>query len=240
MANFNTHISVAAIASGLLATAALKLEQVFEPEAVLLTFLGTLGGILPDIDLKYSHPSRIVFTFLGIIASFAAVFALQEYLSIVELWLSAAVMFLFVRFPIWMLFHNFTTHRGAIHSLVAALMFALMVTSAAYHAFHQTALLAWLYGIFLFFGFIVHLLLDEIYSVDFMGNKLKSSFGSAMKVMDIGQWISSAIICALAGAFWLASPSTDELTVFTSDETLSKIKREMLPDDGWFGTTLKQ
>ena len=142
MANFNTHISIAAIGSGLLATAALKMDQIFEPEAVLLTFFGTLGGILPDIDLKYSHPSRIVFTFLGIIAAFASVFALQDQFSIVELWLAAAVTFLVVRYPLWMLFHNYTTHRGAFHSLVAALMFSLVVTTAAYHGIQSNSV-AW-------------------------------------------------------------------------------------------------
>ena len=240
MANFNTHISIAAVSSGLLATAALKMDQIFEPEAVLLTFFGTLGGILPDIDLKYSHPSRIVFTFLGIIAAFASVFALQDQLSIVELWLSAAVTFLLVRYPLWMLFHNYTTHRGAFHSLVAALMFALMVTAAAYHGFNQTALLAWLYGIFMLFGFIIHLLLDELYSVDFMDNKIKSSFGTALKIVDTGQWFSSALITVLAVAFWLATPSLEELSVFTEQETIEKIRSQVLPENGWFGTTVSK
>jgi hypothetical protein len=206
MANFNTHLSVAAIASGLLATVTLKMDLVFESEAVLLTFLGTLGGILPDIDLKYSHPSRIIFSFLGIIAAFATVFAFQEQYAIIELWMSATGVFLLVRYPLWMLFHHYTTHRGAIHSIATAVLFLFITTLISYHGFQQTAFIAWLTGFYIFFGFIIHLLLDELYSVDFVGNTLKRSFGSAMKIIDTKQWISSVTICSLALACWFAHP----------------------------------
>ncbi|HBR96572.1 MAG TPA: hydrolase [Gammaproteobacteria bacterium] len=238
MANFNTHIAVAAVASGLLATAALKLEQVFETEAVLLTFLGTLGGILPDIDLKYSHPSRIIFTFLGIIAACATVFALQAQFSIVELWLSAGLVFLLLRYPVWGVFHHFTSHRGAIHSLAAAAMFGLGTSAIAYHGFQQSALMAWLYGGFVTYGFVVHLALDELYSVDFVGNTVKSSFGSALKLPDRSEWISSSVIVTLTVAFWLSAPPTEALSTLTSSETLQSLYQQLLPADGWFGTRL--
>ncbi len=240
MANFNTHISVAAVASGLFATAGLKLEEINEPEAVLLTFLGTLGGILPDIDLKYSHPSRIVFTFLGIIASFVAVFALQERFSIIELWMSATLIYLVVRYPVWMLFHTYTTHRGAVHSLAAALLFLFMFACIGYYAFEQTPFLAWLCGFYVFGGFIIHLLLDEIYSVDFLGNTLKRSFGSAFKIIDLKQWMSSVIICCLAFFFWLATPPIGALQNTANAYTKENVIEKLFPEDGWFGTTVER
>ncbi len=239
MANFNTHISVAAVASGLMATVTLKLGHIIDSEAVLLTALGTLGGILPDIDLKYSYPSRIIFSFLGIIASFIAVFSLQQQFSIMELWMTATAVFLVVRFPVWMVFHKFTTHRGAIHSLATALLFLFMVTTLGFHAFRQTELLAWLSGFAIFFGFIIHLLLDELYSVDFVGNKLKRSFGSAMKLIDFGQWISSSNICSLGLFFWLTTPAADELKVFAEQDTLDVLVDSFFPEGGWFGTSIE-
>lgn len=240
MANFNTHISIAAIASGLAATALLKLDAVSESEAILVSFLGTLGGILPDIDLKYSHPSRIIFNFLGILASFVAVFAFQETFSIIELWMTAVMVFLLVRYPIWLAFDKFTTHRGAVHSILTATFLLYLTSSFAFHVFHQTALFSWLCGFFMFFGFILHLALDELYSVDFVGNRLKRSFGSALKIADFGQWISSTVIACLTVFFWLASPATEELTVFASKQTLEKISTTLLPDGGWFGTHVKR
>ena len=33
-----------------------------------------------------------------------------------------------------------------------------------------------------FWGYLIHLILDEIYSVDITGRKIKKSFGSALKI----------------------------------------------------------
>ncbi|MCB1757581.1 MAG: metal-dependent hydrolase [Gammaproteobacteria bacterium] len=238
MANFNTHISIAAVGSGLTATALLKVGQVSEADALLLAFFGTLGGILPDIDLKYSYPSRMLFSFFAILAAFAAVFSLQEKFAIAELWLTAAGVFLAVRYPLWMIFHNFTTHRGAIHSLAAAALFLFMITTLGYYAFGKSALLAWLGGFFVFGGFILHLLLDELYSVDFVGNQIKRSFGSAFKIIDFKQWISSLLIAVLAAMFWLLTPPTDTLEEFAGRHTRQLLSERFFPEDGWFGTSL--
>ena len=54
MANFKTHVSVAAALSGVLATGFLA-ARVAEPKDVWLYFaMGTVGGILPDIDADHS------------------------------------------------------------------------------------------------------------------------------------------------------------------------------------------
>lgn len=240
MANFNTHISTATVLTGMMATVSLKLGHVTESEAVVLTALGIIGGILPDIDLKYSYPSRILFSFLGLITSFITVFALQEQFSIMELWMTAVGVFLLIRFPVWMLFHHYTTHRGAIHSISTAILCGLTVTSVSHLIFEKTELLAWLNGLFLFSGFVLHLILDELYSVDFVGNKLKRSFGSALKLLDWDEWISSSIIIGLSVAIWLATPEFNALAVLTEQETYDVFISEFFPDDGWFGTQLEK
>ena len=240
MANFATHISVAAVGAGLFATATLKLGQVSEPEAVVLTLLGTLGGILPDIDLKYSYPSRIIFSVFGMMAAFASVFALQERFSIVELWMTATLVFLAVRYPCWALFHRYAEHRGAIHSVAMAILVWFATTSVAFHAFARPAGMAWLSGSFAGGGFLLHLLLDELYSVDFMNNTLKRSFGSAMKLIDSGAWLASAVIVLLAGLFWLTTPPADALLWFSTAEFSDAIGGVLLPEGGWFGTRLAE
>ncbi|MDO6462298.1 metal-dependent hydrolase [Granulosicoccaceae sp. 1_MG-2023] len=239
MANFATHISVAAVGAGLFATAALKLGQVDEPGAVVLTLLGTLGGILPDIDLKYSYPSRIIFSVFGMMAAFASVFALREQFSIIELWMTATLVFLLVRYPLWAIFHKFAEHRGAIHSVAMALLVWLGCTSLAFHAFGQSPGMAWLSGSFAGGGFLLHLLLDELYSVDFMNNSLKRSFGSAMKLIDTGALIPSACIVLLAGLFWLTTPPADALLWFGTSEFSDALKNVLLPQGGWFGTQVQ-
>ena len=42
-------------------------------------------------------------------------------------------------------------------------------------------MVSWFYGLFLFGGAMVHLALDELYSVNLMGMKMKRSSGTAMK-----------------------------------------------------------
>ena len=66
MANFRTHISVAATASCFLSIALLKGGLASEKEVVLYFTLGTIGGILPDIDSDHSLPSRFLFGFFAL------------------------------------------------------------------------------------------------------------------------------------------------------------------------------
>jgi len=79
MANFNTHFNVAAIGSGMLATLCLQVGFVDAQDALVLASAGVIGGILPDIDLHYSYPSRILFSLLGIILSFLWVFSAKNH-----------------------------------------------------------------------------------------------------------------------------------------------------------------
>jgi hypothetical protein len=56
-------------------------------------------------------------------------------------------------------------------------------------------------------GATVHLLLDELYSVDLSGLRIKRSFGTALKLTDWTQPLFSALmLTACLGGFWI-SPS---------------------------------
>ena len=48
----------------------------------------------------------------------------------------------------------------------------------------RNAGVAWLAGGFMAIGYLTHLILDEIYSVDVMDTRLKASFGTALKLID--------------------------------------------------------
>ena len=220
MANFNTHLGVAAVGSGMLATLCLQVGFVDAKDAILLASMGVLGGILPDIDLHYSHPSRILFSILGIVVAFLWIFSAENDLSIVYLWCAGLGIYLFVRYPFWALFQKMTVHRGSIHSIAAALLFGLIVTALSFHAFGKNDFISWLTGSFIFFGFILHLLLDEIYSVDFMGHRLKRSFGTALKLVDSKERISTMVIITGIFLIWFLTPDIHRfLDTLTSPET---------------------
>jgi hypothetical protein len=224
MANFNTHLGVAAVGSGMLATLCLQVGFVDAKDALLLASVGVIGGILPDIDLHYSHPSRILFSLLGIVAAFLWVFSAENHLSIIYLWGAGLGIYLFVRFPIWVLFQNFTVHRGSIHSIATALLFCFATTAISFHFFAKSPFIAWLIGLFIFLGFILHLILDEIYSVDFMGHRLKRSFGTALKLFDFKERISSIVIVVLSIALWFFTPDASQfIDTLTSPETYQVI-----------------
>lgn len=231
MANFNTHLSSAAVVSGLLSTLCLQVGFVNSDNAMVLILIGTIGGILPDIDLHYSYPSRIIFSVLGIIAALFWVVSEENSRSVVELWLVGLAIYLLTRYGIWRVFNLYTKHRGAIHSVAAAALSGLATTAISYQVFDKSDFLSWLMGFFMFCGFILHLLLDELYSVDFMNRRIKRSFGTALKVIDTKQRYSSGIIVALSIALWFATPSA-VLFVDTllSGDTYSLIWHRMLPE----------
>jgi len=63
--------------------------------------------------------------------------------------------------------------------------------------------LAWLAAAFVGGGYLLHLLLDEIYSVDLMGGSFKQSFGSALTLFNTSAW-GSYLLLYLAVVFALA------------------------------------
>ena len=56
MANFTTHIVVGTLVSGTLATLTLAADVIAPENLVAVTMAGSLGSVLPDIDLKDSRP----------------------------------------------------------------------------------------------------------------------------------------------------------------------------------------
>ena len=228
MANFNVHLGVAAVGAGMFATLSLQVGFVNPNDALLLAAVGVVGGVLPDIDLHYSHPSRILFTLLGIICAFLWIFLAENQLSIIELWGAGLGIYLLIRYPMWLLVHKFTVHRGIIHSILAALFFMMVMATVSYHFLNKTAFISWLIALFLFSGFILHLLLDEIYSVDFMGHRLKRSFGTALKLFDTKRGLGNGLLVLGTILAWYFTPSSDQfIDTLTSKETYQLIMQRM-------------
>lgn len=210
MADFNTHIFGAAAIVSLGATCCTKLLSLGMSDGLMLTLTGMVGGVLPDIDLKQSQPSRVLFSLLGIIAALAWLFAnIPDYTGL-ELWLSSIVVYLLVRFPLWWVFHSVTTHRGILHSLIAAIMAGVLMTAVAWQQLEANELQSWLLGGFMTLGYLIHLVLDEIYSVDFTGVRIRRSFGSALKPLDLQQLPASCLIIFITLVAWFWTPPYQE------------------------------
>jgi LexA-binding, inner membrane-associated putative hydrolase len=234
MANFKTHVSVAAALSGVMATGFL-VAGVATPKDVWLYFaMGTVGGILPDIDADHSIPGRMFFSFFALVVAFFMLFSRAGVFSIVELSLLWVVTYVVVRHVIFKLFARFSVHRGVFHSLLAAAFFGFLTTSLTYHLFRLSALGAWMSGLFVSVGYMIHLVLDEIYSVDLTGARVKRSFGTALKLISADVKATTCLVLATILVF-LTTPSAERFvhTVLNFD-TYKSIKGQLLPKAGWF------
>jgi membrane-bound metal-dependent hydrolase YbcI (DUF457 family) len=236
MADFNTHITVAAASSGILSSLCLGAELVNPTQMLILWGAGTLGGILPDVDSDHSTAIKTVFTLFALMCASIAAFSQAGAFSIVELWLLWGGVYLIVRYLVMTIFKDFTVHRGIYHSLLAGVFFWLIFACLMHYLFKLPALFSWVVGLFIFFGFIVHLLLDEIYGVDFTRKRLKRSFGSAFKLVDARNPVASVLMALAIGVLaLLAPPPHGFIEVMTDKNTYQRIAVNLLPETpDWF------
>ncbi len=240
MANFPTHIAIGTLASGALATLTLAANVVGPESLIAVTMAGVIGSILPDIDLKDSRPGRAMFFGLAAFFAFVALFQGAGRYSVVELWMLAAMTFIFVQYVVHAIFHRMSYHRGIFHSLLAAAFFSVLTAIAYKHLLGRHEGVAWLAAGFMFIGYIVHLVLDEIYSVDVMDTRIKQSFGTALKFIDGKHLGHSAIMAAATVALFLVTPPTRTFVDGISAPTLwSGLQQQLLPKDKWFGIDVK-
>ena len=236
MANFRTHIAVGTISTGLLATITLAASIVTPNEVITLALAGALGSVLPDVDLQRSRSSRAIFFTLALFLSFCVLFAYGWKYSIVEMWLIWVAVFLGIRYFGQGLFHRFAVHRGIFHSILAGVFFMFATAAIFSRIFEASATMAWLAGIFVLFGYIVHLFLDEIYSVDFDNTRIKRSFGSALKLYEYkSTGASIAMLMAAVGVYYFTPSYETITTVVSSKDIWQFVWERLLPQDSIFG-----
>jgi hypothetical protein len=231
MANFQTHFNVASFVSAVGAGTMFYSGLVDKPDATLLFIGGIIGGILPDIDSNNSTPSKIMrYVFANLISFFVLFKYIGMYpiLNLVLIWVVSfmGVMILFD------LFSKITSHRGMFHSIPAGFIFWFSFSLLFYYIFKFNYLMSWYFGMFIFLGFITHLVLDEIYSVDLSGKRMKKSFGTALKlwskdIKSVALFYSLLIVLFMAmpykKAFYNSFSKFDIITTY--HKLLRKYKR---------------
>lgn len=236
MASFGVHLAAGISASGL--AAASVLAAGFASPAQMLAYLGlgTLGSLLPDLDADNSSPVRIGFTLISITLAFLAMFPLVDtFPSVAELVLLWLAIYLLFRWLVFALFTRLTRHRGVFHSLPAAALFGMLTAILGERLLGHDPLEAWIGGGFVAFGYLLHLLLDELYSVNLFGVHTRRSLGSACKLWSPHSHAASVYLysaCLLA--FVLAPDHGAAVRVLSSPETYARIAQRLLPQGGWF------
>jgi hypothetical protein len=180
MANFRTHISVSTAAGIVYAIAGYKAGIPWET-SVIAGGLCSVSGMLPDLDSDSGIPLREAVAFSAAFVPMLMVDRLHRLGCGHEMMvLVAGAIYFLIRFGMAELFRRYTVHRGMWHSIPAALscgMFAFLICSCEDMSVRLFKTLA------VVLGFMSHLILDEIWSVDFRQGSyvFKSSFGSALK-----------------------------------------------------------
>ncbi len=190
MAAFREHITVSGML-GLGYGVTANFAYGFSPiESALAGFLTAFGGMLPDLDSQTSRPVRELF---GILAAVGPLLVLGNVLEMLHLpptkeagALTFIGLYLLIRFGGSWLIGKLAVHRGMFHSIPAACISGQIAFLADSSSAFETK---WMIATGVFLGFLSHLILDEVYSVEWTGVnlKLKKSAGSAMKMVGRNQ-----------------------------------------------------
>src|SRR5438046_1031157 len=150
-------------------------------QAFLAAGMTALGGVLPDLDSDSGVPVRELFGLAAAAAPFLLFGRLQAGGFTLEQTIVVCVaVYLLIRYGVSALFKRWTVHRGMFHSIPAMLIAGLLVY-LLYPSRDENLRLYLGGGVML--GFLSHLVLDELCSVDFIGVtvRLNKFAGSALK-----------------------------------------------------------
>jgi hypothetical protein len=182
VADFRTHIAASSIVGVAYGYTGYRCFD-FEPNSCIVAAgLCGVAGMLPDLDSSSGVPLRELTTFSAAIIPMLMADRFRQFGWQPEtLVLAAGVVYLGIRFGVAEFFRRFTVHRGMWHSLPAAAICGL----ASYLFMHCLDERVRLFkSLAVVTGFLVHLVLDEIWAVDYKGGgyQVKRSFGTAMKL----------------------------------------------------------
>ena len=200
MADFRTHWRIGLVTSGLSALGLSALKLAHPRHIPLLLAVGWIGSIIPDIDSDTSRPRRLIFSGLALLLPTAFIYRVSWLNAaperVIIFWILSAYLIIT---PVKWLFGKLTRHRGVYHSIPAALIYggvcALLALRESASPTLQLALS--LSGAL---GFLTHLTLDELWSVDFNGRALpraKRSFGTALALGGKGHRANLALYLTL-------------------------------------------
>lgn len=204
MANFKTHLKVSSGVSIIVGLLIYTIGVVSEMQAVYLILFGILGGIFPDIDSPHSHSVPWVFNTFGIIIGSIFVFQAMATIGVLLSVLIGFTLYRAISSYVRLLVAKYSIHRGLFHSIPSSILSGLLVVIFT-NIFIINPDIPWLMGIFMTTGYLIHLLLDELYSIDLVGCRIKRSFGSAMSLFSRKNIIGYILIygCIIISIYFL-------------------------------------
>lgn len=205
MANFKTHITYSTAIGFAYGTGAYFGFGIPLSHCFIAGGLCSVAGMLPDLDSASGRPQREMLSFMSVIIPVLMIRRFENLnLTPEHMVFVASVMYVFIRFVIGGLFKRYAKHRGMWHSIPAAAIaglatFLVVLSPDLGIRFFK----AWAVVL----GFVTHLVLDEIYAVDWQGKsiRIKKSFGTALKLFSKSTWANISTYGKLAILLFLVA-----------------------------------
>jgi membrane-bound metal-dependent hydrolase YbcI (DUF457 family) len=181
VADFKTHISTSTVAGAAYGYWGTFHQGMSVESGLLAAGLCSVAGMLPDLDSNSGVPLRETSMFASAVVPMLMIHRFRDLdLSPEAMALAAMLIYIAIRFFVVEIFRRYTVHRGMWHSIPAAASVGIL----AYLLMPSPIESARIYkSVAVVVGFMVHLILDEIWSIDFRHGRfrLKKSFGTALK-----------------------------------------------------------
>ena len=182
MAAYREHITFSSLLGAAVGGAAVAVGEFTPVQGALAGILTGLGGMLPDLDSDTGKPLREI---CGLTAALVPLLLMHRLLAwargdMDKAMLLAIGLYAALRYGGASLLAAATVHRGMFHS-VPAMLIAGELGFLGYMS--PDLRVKALMGASIAAGFLSHLVLDEVYSVEWSGRRLrlKESAGSALK-----------------------------------------------------------
>ena len=234
MADFKTHITASTFLGFAYGSYGYFVLDLPPAHCLIATGLCSVSGMLPELDSNSGIPQREMLSFVSVIIPmlmldrFRALGLQPEHMVFI-----AGVMYVVIRFGIGSLFRRYTKHRGMWHSVPAAVIAGLLTFLVCLSGDFQIRLFkSWAVVI----GFVSHLLLDEIYAVDWQGRsiRVKKSFGTALKFFSSSRWANFVTYGKLLLLVALIASDDYMMGCISCEETLDAPKTASDWLSSWF------
>ena len=202
MAGFKTHLAGGVLTgAGASAISFLSFDlNIIQAFSVFV--MGSLGGILPDLDSDSGKPLTLLFGTISVLLPALLLNRIVRQTSVSPEFLVSYFVccYFLINSLICELVKKITVHRGIMHSVP----FAVLSGEFSYLLFISSGHdMATIIGLSIFAGCLVHLILDELNSFSLKFGFipiLKHSSGTALKLRSANNLVTLLVYCLIIGA----------------------------------------
>jgi hypothetical protein len=214
MAGFKTHIATSTTLGIAYAAGAHYFFDAPPETCVLAGGLCSVSGMLPDLDSDSGVPLRESVAFAAAAVPVMMVRRFERLgMPLETMILAGMAIYLLIRFGLAALLKKYTVHRGMFHSIPAAIIAA----EIAFLVFeHESLWLRYYTAGAVLLGFMSHLVLDELWSIDVWRLRMKSSSGTAVKLWGESLSANLSTYAKLILLTWLVSQDPGWMAQFES------------------------